>query len=247
MSAIAAANSSANNAIALLLSNAASSATDTGTPATKATTSGSSASSDPTDIVDLSDHAKATLARAKTDQVAADKLTAQLQAARDPGGKATAPKANSGDGTSLFDKLSGRAQPQQTGDTPQTGDTQQTGNTQWVAGAPYGNAAISDADFTASIKATLLNAANGPNSSPENKQALEAALASGTLKFQKTSDVPDLNFHSSSRFTPSAIGGGFDCAVWTSQNPVGATKDAIDQGAAVAVWSADRGPVYVTW
>ena len=87
MSAIAAANSSANNAIASLLSNAASPATDAGTPATKATSSGSSTSSDPTDIVDLSDHAKATLARAKTEQVAAGKLTAQVQATRDPSGK----------------------------------------------------------------------------------------------------------------------------------------------------------------
>jgi hypothetical protein len=75
MGAIAAANSSATNAIASLLSNAASAATAPATPAAKATTSGSSASSNPADIVDLSDNAKATLARAKTDQVATAGLT----------------------------------------------------------------------------------------------------------------------------------------------------------------------------
>ena len=45
-----------------------------------------SVSGNPTDILDLSDNAKATLARAKVDQVAADKLAAQVDAAT-PGGK----------------------------------------------------------------------------------------------------------------------------------------------------------------
>jgi hypothetical protein len=72
MSAIAAANSSATNAIAPFLSNAA---TANATAATNATPSGSSASGNPADILDLSDSAKATLARAKADQVAAAGLT----------------------------------------------------------------------------------------------------------------------------------------------------------------------------
>jgi hypothetical protein len=104
MSAIAAINSTATNAIASLLSNAATAA---GTPATGAASPPASVSGNPTDILDLSDNAKATLARAKVDQVAADKLAAQVDAAT-PGGKATASKASGG--TSLFDKLSGRAQ-----------------------------------------------------------------------------------------------------------------------------------------
>uniref|UniRef100_Q07S49 Uncharacterized protein n=1 Tax=Rhodopseudomonas palustris (strain BisA53) TaxID=316055 RepID=Q07S49_RHOP5 len=75
MSAIAAVNSSATSAVASLLSDAASAATAGGTSASATTKSDqASASRNPVDIVDLSDHAKATLARAKTEQVAADKL-----------------------------------------------------------------------------------------------------------------------------------------------------------------------------
>jgi hypothetical protein len=89
---ITAANSSATNAVASLLSNVASSATtDAYTPATKATATDpavSSASRAPVDTVDLSDRAKATLARARTEQVAADKLAALVQSVRDPQGKA---------------------------------------------------------------------------------------------------------------------------------------------------------------
>lgn len=111
MSTIAAANSSATNAVASLLSNAASSGTDAGTPAAKATTSDPAASSsrNPVDIVDFSDRAKATLARAKTDQVAADKLTAQLQSMRDPNGKSgsASSKSKTDDASKLFDALSG--------------------------------------------------------------------------------------------------------------------------------------------
>jgi hypothetical protein len=33
----------------------------------------------------------------------------------------------------------------------------------------------------------------------------------------------------------------------TWQNPTGAIKDAIDQGKAIAMWSADRGDIYITW
>jgi hypothetical protein len=235
MSAIAATNSSAADAVVSLLSNAASSVTNAGTPAAKATTSdpaASSARSNPGDIVDLSDRAKATLARAKTEQFAADKLTAQLQSARDPDGKNTAPKTNSEDGSQLFDKLSGRSQPQQTGDT------------QWVAGAPYGDPSISDGDFTAELKGTLLQQAD--SLPPEAGQALRNAVANGTLKFQKASDIPDLNFQSQHSFTLNAFG-TWDGGGSTSQNPTGATKEAIDQGKAIAMWSADRGDIYITW
>jgi hypothetical protein len=118
MSAIAAANSSATNAVASLLSNGASSATtDADTTAAKATTSdpaASSASRDPVDTINLSDRAKATLARAKTEQVAADKLAAQVAAAKNPSGKDKATKSTSDDGSQLFDRLSGRAQLQKT-------------------------------------------------------------------------------------------------------------------------------------
>jgi hypothetical protein len=204
MSAIAAANSSATNAIALLLSNAASSTTAIGTPATKAVTSGSSASSDPTDILDLSDNAKATLARAKIDQVAAT-----------PGGKATAPKANSSGGTSLFDKLSGRAQPAQTG--------------QWDVNAaiadPAGylkaqQAAHTGADGSiASWSTSATDVFTSPSTPTEIDQwyqtqgnqlvaqqqtfpqsalpGLTQAIQDRTLTITNAADIPDLNFHNS--------------------------------------------------
>jgi hypothetical protein len=231
-----AAASSAANAVALPLGNAASAATDSGTPAAKAMppdAAGSPGRSRPTDIIDLSDRAKATLERAKSEYVAAGKLNAQLQAMRDPDGKEPAPEANSDDGTELFYLLSGRAKPQQAGDT------------QWIAGAPYGNAAITDADLTATLKGTLLQHAN--TLPPGPGQALRNAVADGTLKFQKASDVPGLNFHSSTSFTPGAIAGRFDLAISTSQHPTGATKVAIDRGTALAMWTADRGDTYISW
>jgi hypothetical protein len=77
-------------------------------------------------------------------------------------------------------------------------------------------------------------------------QALRDAVANGTLKFQKASDVPDLNFHSEHTFTSNAFG-TLDGQGSTSQNPTGTTKEAIDQGKAIAIWTADRGDVYVTW
>jgi hypothetical protein len=120
MSVITAANSSATNAVASLLSNVASSATtDAYTPATKATATDpavSSASRAPVDTVDLSDRAKATLARARTEQVAADKLAALVQSVRGPQGKSgSASKSTSGDGSQLFDKLTGRVPSQLSG------------------------------------------------------------------------------------------------------------------------------------
>ena len=235
MSTIAAANSSTANAAALRPNDAASPATNSSTPVTGASGSDAAgaAASRPTDLVDLSDRAKATLERAKTEYVAAGKLSAQLAAARDPDGKDPAPIADTDDGTALFYMLSGRAKPQQAGDT------------QWVAGAPYGNAAITDADLTAELEGTLLQHAN--TLPPASGQALRNAVANGTLKFQKTSDVPGLNFHSSTSFTPGAISGRFDLAISTSQNPTGVTKQAIDRGTAMAMWTADRGDIYISW
>jgi hypothetical protein len=110
VSAIAAASSYAYGAVASLLSNAASLATtDASKPAANSTTTDPAASSaaDPVDSVDISDHAKATLARAKADQVAANTLTAQLAAARDPEGKDPAPQKSSDDITTSFDRLAG--------------------------------------------------------------------------------------------------------------------------------------------
>jgi hypothetical protein len=237
MSTISATNTSANSAIASLIQDAASAgATAASQRSTLSSASAPLASStDPTDTVDLSDRAKQFLARAKSEQAAADKLNTLLQSLKNPDGKDIASKTKTGDGTSLFGKPSGRAQ------------TQTSSDTQWVAGAPYGNASISDADFTKQahleVYADSMDAAGLP---PEAGQALRNAIANGTLKFQKASDVPDLNFHSKQIFTKNAFG-TIDTWGSVSQNPTGATKEAIDQGKAIAMWSADRGDIYITW
>jgi hypothetical protein len=113
MTAITAANSSATNAVASLLSNAASSATtDADSTAAKATTSdpaASSASRAPVDTVDLSDRAKATLARAKTERVAADKLATLVQTLKGQGSDKTKSEVGSTDPQDIFQKLSGGA------------------------------------------------------------------------------------------------------------------------------------------
>jgi hypothetical protein len=240
MSAIAAVNSSATSAVASLLSDAASAATAGGSStstAKKSDQAASSARGNPVDIVDLSDRAKQILARAKTEQVAADKLAVQAQTAQNAGGKDKMVKSNS-DSDPIFGALMSRsAQPQQAGETI------------WEASAPYGDPSISDADFTEQLKGSLSFWADDYDKRglpPEVGQALRSAVANGTLKFQKASEVPDLNFRSHHTFTPSAIGGGYDGFGGTSQNPTGATKEAIDQGRAIAMWSADRGDIYIT-
>jgi hypothetical protein len=235
MSAISATNSSANNAIASLLSNAASSATDAGTPATNAAPSGSSASRDPADIVDLSDHVKATLARAKTEQVAADKLTAQLDGARDPDGKASAPKANSGDGASLFDKLSGRAQPQQPGNSPQS-------STEFVSATltalteaakrpdgSYGNYSAQMSDvFTPTstsqqiddwYKTTGQRFVESAQFFPDDfKTSLAQAVQTRQVTFQSAADIPDLNLHNTYTFEGGEGGGGSSAGYTYNRN-----------------------------
>jgi hypothetical protein len=95
MSAIAAANSSATSGIAVLLSNAASSATVAGTPATKATTSGSSANGNPVPatepngtasvVVTLSSAASAVLAAAASGQENFATVASDARAALDAG------------------------------------------------------------------------------------------------------------------------------------------------------------------
>jgi hypothetical protein len=133
MSAIAATGSSPNySAVAQLLANSLSSATagiaqtgqsnNLGSPATS--TSG------PSDSLNLSNHAKSVLARAKADQIAAGELQAFLQSARNSNGTGTAPasKPTSDEVTQIFDQLTGQtqaptqtpAQAQQSGTQPQS-------------------------------------------------------------------------------------------------------------------------------
>jgi len=79
----------------------------------------------------------------------------------------------------------------------------------------------------------------------DQAQALSDALQNGTLKFQKASDVPDLNMKSwMIHFADAGGGGGMGSS---SVKPTGAPKAAIDSGKALAVNMGDRGDFYVTW
>src|SRR5689334_17077422 len=110
MSVIAPTSASAYGAVASLISNMASSATSDAPEANGSATIGAGTSADPTDTVDLSDRAKQVLARANSEQRAADKLNALLQSLNDPDGKnldsRSKSTSKSGNDTSVFDKLS---------------------------------------------------------------------------------------------------------------------------------------------
>jgi hypothetical protein len=213
MSAIAtAANSSAYSAVALLLSNAASSAT---TQVPNSTTSGaaaSSASSAPIDRVNLSDNAKATLARAQTDQVAADKLAAQVQAARDPTGKNTAPKTSSSNGPSLFDQLTGRGQspPSSAGDFESATLTALL-NTHTLSDGSVQSFSVTASDVLTPVstpqqiadwyKTNATSLINDAQSSPSaGSISLAQAVQNHQVTFQSAADIPGLDFHNTYTF-----------------------------------------------
>ncbi|QCI63001.1 hypothetical protein [Phreatobacter stygius] len=194
----------------------------------------------PAVVVEMSGRAKALLAKSQADQIVADRLASQVAATRE--GKAANPARApvTDDAARLFDAASARPATEASGATP------------WQAGAPYGDPTRSDAQF---LEASGLNSSlkgladlyEQKGFPAESMQALRRAVDSGTLKIQKAADVADLNFRSQHSFTPSAVGGGYDVWGTTSQNPTGATKDAIDQGRAIAMWTADRGDIYISW
>jgi hypothetical protein len=236
MSAIATtANSSAYSAVALLLSNDASSAT---TQVLNSTTSGaaaSSASSAPVDSVNLSDYAKATLARAQTDQVAADTLQAFLQSARNSNGSGTtSPQPTANDVTQRFDQLTGQTQSQQGGTAPSSlADFQLAGG-----GANAGLANYSVALANANRKPDGTVQSYSQNFSdvvavPSTQQEIAAwyqndgkavlgaaqynpadyppglaeAITSHSVSFLNANDIPDLNFHNTITIQGGETGG----------------------------------------
>lgn len=269
MSAIAAVNSSASSAVASLLNDAASAATGSATPtATKSNQAASSASNNPVDIVDLSDRAKATLARAKAEQGAAGKLSAQVAAAKDSGRTSSAStigradKSTTESTSSLFAILAGRSAPPAQSNPDTQSDSLSDRIAAWAPTlkapltvrdgiAPFGDPTTSDAQFIkdmglSSMLSGLGDIYDQQGFPPEIGQAMRTAGANGTIKIQDAADVADLNMHSINIYTPSAIGGP---SAWgtVTQHPTGATKEALDQGRALAMWTADRGNVYLTW
>jgi hypothetical protein len=246
----------------------------------------SPASTQPATIVDLSDHAKAVLARAKTEQVAADRLEAQVRASSsDALGSNRSTTGNSPE-KSTFDQIHdlGRELTTSAG-APNASDSAGKdflgGTPIWRQTAAADNIAILQAGaqlynrpqemediaknggqfaspteghvvsddvlfvFTVHSQIALKISDLREKGMTDQAQALGDALRNGTLKFQKASEVPDLNMQSWMIHFADAGGGGEMGS--SSVKPTGAPKAAIDSGKALALSMGDRGDFYITW
>jgi len=248
--------------------------------------SSSPASTQPATIVDLSDHAKAVLARAKTEQVAADRLDAQVRASSSDALGSNLSTTGNWSERSTFDQIHDLGRELTTsGSAPNASDSAGKdvlgGTPIWRQMAAADNIAILQAGAQLYNRPQEMEdiAKNGGQfASPteghvvsddvlfvftmhsviaqniselrekgmtDQAQALSDALQNGTLKFQKASDVPDLNMKSWMIHFADAGGGGEMGS--SSVKPTGAPKAAIDSGKALAVNMGDRGDFYVTW
>jgi hypothetical protein len=201
--------------------------------------------SSPATVVELSDDAKAIIARAKTDQAVADWLQANIDGLKGRGGKPPSAQ-HASDPTDLYKQISSLSAAQADDGT----SSADAGNsTQWEAGSKWGDASISDAEFAEKYESSFSWWADEFDQylPPEKGQALRQAIASGTLKFQKASEVEGLNTHSTITYTTGPGGVGQGMSWHFNSHPTGAAKEAIDQGNAFVTWTEDRGDVYVTW
>jgi len=248
--------------------------------------SSSPASTQPATIVDLSDHAKAVLARAKTEQVAADRLDAQVRASSSDALGSNLSTTGNWSERSTFDQIHDLGRELTTsGGAPDASDSAGKdvlgGTPIWRQMAAADNIAILQAGAQLYNRPQEMEdiAKNGGQfASPteghvvsddvlfvftmhsviaqnisdlrekgmtDQAQALSDALQNGTLKFQKASEVPDLNMKS--WMIHFATAGGEGEMGSTSVKPTGTPKAAIDSGKALAVNMGDRGDFYVTW
>jgi hypothetical protein len=241
----------------------------------------------PATIVDLSDHAKAVLAKAATDQVAATRLEAQVQASKGKIDGLNHANAQNSSKKSIFDQIHDLGRELTTSVSPDAqasasaGDDVKAGIPIWQQTGSADNIAILQAGAQLYNRPQAMEdiAKNGGQfASPteghvvsddvlfvftmhseiarkisdlqdkgmtDQAQALSDALQNGTLKFQKASDVPDLNMQSWMIHFADAGGGGEMGS--TSVKPTGAPKVALDSGKALALNMGDRGDFYVTW
>jgi hypothetical protein len=217
MSAIAATGSSSSySAVAQLLANSLSSATAGIAQTGQATVPASSATStsNPADSLTLSDQAKATLARAQTDQLAANKLQAFLQSARNSNGSGTtAPQPTANDVTQQFDQLTGQTQSQSANTTFITLNDFLNADVHSLVDANKGtdgtvggySQTLQDVTVTAPSNPQQVAAwyqttdaqalAGAAQYWPNNDPGLAEALASHAVTFLNGSDIPNLNFH----------------------------------------------------
>jgi hypothetical protein len=218
MSAIAATGSSSSySAVAQLLANSLSPARPGITQAGQSTASGSGTpTSGVSDTLNLSDHAKSVLARAKADQVVADELQTFLQSARNPsgtGGTSASSQASSDDGTPIFDQLTGQAQSQSANTTFVTlNDFLNTDVHSLIAANTGADGTVGD--YSQTLQDVTVTAPSNPQQVaawyqttdaqalagaaqywPDNDPGLADALASHSVTFLNASDIPGLNFH----------------------------------------------------
>lgn len=246
------------------------------------------ASAQPATIVDLSDHAKAILAKAATDRVAADKLQALVQAGKANTAGTNGQKTDGSSQKSVFDQIHDLGRELTTSADPSKGQASSSAGKDVLGGIPVwqqmgaaDNIAILQAgaqlynrpremEDIAKNGGQIASSADGhvlsddmlfvlgvhmpvarnisdlrDKGMTDQAQALSDALQNGTLKFQKASDVPDLNMHSTMIHFADAGGGGEMGS--SSVNPTGTPKAAIDSGKALALNMGDRGDFYVTW
>jgi hypothetical protein len=248
--------------------------------------SSSPASTQPATIVDLSDHAKAVLARAATEQVAADRLEAQVRASRSDTVASNRSTTGNSPEKSTFDQIHDLGRELTTSASAQNasdsaGKDVLGGTPIWRQMAAADNIAIlqagaqlynrpqemeniaknggqfaspteghvvsDDVSFVFTVHSQIARSISElrERGMTDQAQALGDALQNGTLKFQKASEVPDLNMRSWMIHFADAGGGGEMGS--SSVNPTGAPKAAIDSGKALALNMGDRGDFYITW
>jgi hypothetical protein len=254
--------------------------------------SSSPASTQPATIVDLSDHAKAVLARTATDQVAASRLEAQVRESKSDALGSNRSKTDNSAEKSIFDQIHDLGRELTTSASAQNaakpnaqasdsaGEDVLGGTPIWRQMAAADNIAILQAGaqlynrpqemediaknggqfaspteghvvsddvlfvFTAHSQIARNISELREKGMTDQAQALSDALQNGTLKFQKASEVPDLNMQSWMIHYPDAGGGGEMGS--SSVKPTGAPKAAIDSGKALALNMGDRGDFYIT-
>lgn len=121
------------------------------------------------------------------------------------------------------------------------------GGTPWEAGSEWGDPTMSDEAFLEKhlrtntlMWADDLDRAGRP---PELAQAVRDAVANGTVKVQKGSEVEGLNVVTRTIDTAD----GLSMHDEITRNPTGEVNAALEAGTAFWLWAEDSGAVSVTW
>jgi hypothetical protein len=186
-----------------------------------------------TDRLDLSDHAKAILVRARTDQGAADKLTALLQSARESVTGKQAPASK--DGTQIFESLTGHNRSSPAGGEPSSaGDFEDAVLDRLIEAHRNADGTVSDYSavardvFTPATSAEQVSDWYKTNGQAwiDSAQArptewgtsLANAVQAREVTFHSAADFADLNFHNTYTFAGGEGGGSANVNFTYNQN-----------------------------